>query len=105
MSTALDTYTTRLARFYYLSHYCYEDHPVLETETKLIKMAESKLRSQILTRTSFKDLPLKKVILKPQIKERVKSKLANNIHDRGVFNEMCNLVDGLSFDSLFILYN
>jgi len=98
---SIKTYAARLARLYFLQHFCPDDHPVLNTEKQLIEIARSKLQEALLKTFSIEEILKMRPYVVWWIKSIAKIRACSHIDGEEARDAVTSSIDSEKFDDLF----
>jgi hypothetical protein len=97
---ALQTYASRLVRFWMLQKFCHDNHPVLKIEEKLVNSAKVSLQSQLGSHFTHIEIIKIKFTLIRVIKTIAANKIASLDEDDLLKSDLLRTLNASSFDDL-----
>lgn len=99
----LKKYAVRLARLCLIRCRCEKDHPVLTTEVHLVDMARSKLREELLSRSSVDAIARMRCDLEFEIRQLAREHLEGMCTDDVVRAQAMKEVDTADLGTIFLM--
>ncbi len=100
---ALQTYASRLVRFWMLQKFCHDSHPVLKIEERLVNSAKNSLRSQLESHFTPIEITKIKFTLIRVIKTIASNKIASLDEDDSLKSDLLCTLNASAFDDLIPL--